>query len=134
MAVSADPARETAQRALLQCLAASGNYAAAIQAYRDLRLHLHQELNAEPDAETKALFDAIRAEARGRSAAGGEAAEVSRAPSGRKGERESERRDGGAPEPDDPGSARIPSPDDPITRSPLPPAAPVTREATITFL
>jgi predicted ATPase/DNA-binding SARP family transcriptional activator len=66
MVVTADPARETAQRALLQVLAASGNYAAVVQAYRELRLHLHREFNAEPDAETKALFDTLRAEARAR--------------------------------------------------------------------
>ena len=32
--------------------------------YRDLRLYLHRELNAEPDAATRALFEQIRAEAR----------------------------------------------------------------------
>jgi predicted ATPase/DNA-binding SARP family transcriptional activator len=65
-AVAADPLRETAQRALMQALAASGNYAAAMLAYRELRLRLHREINAEPDAETDALFQQLRAEARGK--------------------------------------------------------------------
>src|SRR5207249_5949196 len=51
-----DPLRETAQRALMQTLASSGNYAAAIQAYRELRLVLHREINADPDPETTALI------------------------------------------------------------------------------
>src|SRR6185437_1838395 len=59
-----DPLRETAQRALMQVLAASGNYAAALHCYRDLRLHLHRELNTEPDAETQTLFQQLRGEAR----------------------------------------------------------------------
>jgi predicted ATPase/class 3 adenylate cyclase len=63
-AVAVDLSRETAQRGLMQALAASGNYAAATSVYRELRLHLHRELNAEPDAETRALFEQIRAEAR----------------------------------------------------------------------
>jgi DNA-binding SARP family transcriptional activator len=61
-AVGADPLRESAQRALMQVLAAGGNYAAAMLAYRELRLH--REINAEPDAETRALFGQLRAEAR----------------------------------------------------------------------
>jgi predicted ATPase/class 3 adenylate cyclase len=65
-----DASRETAQRALMQALAASGNYAAATSVYRELRLHLHRELNAEPDAETRALFEQIRAEARQKAAPG----------------------------------------------------------------
>ena len=40
----------------MQALAAGGNYAAALLAYRELRLRLHRELNAEPDPETQALF------------------------------------------------------------------------------
>jgi predicted ATPase/DNA-binding SARP family transcriptional activator len=69
-AVAVDPLRETAQRALMQALAAGGNYGAALLAYRELRLRLHRELNAEPDAETRALFQRLRAEARAK--AGGE--------------------------------------------------------------
>jgi predicted ATPase/class 3 adenylate cyclase len=63
-AVAADPLRESAQRALMQALATGGNSAAATQVYRDLRLHLHRELNAEPDPETVALFQQLRSQAR----------------------------------------------------------------------
>ena len=66
LAVAADPLRESAQRSLMQVLADGGSYAAALMAYRELRLHLHRELNAEPDPETQALFQQIRAEARQR--------------------------------------------------------------------
>jgi predicted ATPase/DNA-binding SARP family transcriptional activator len=65
-AVATDPLRESAQRGLMQALAAGGNYAGATKTYRDLRLLLHRELNAEPDAETAALFQQIRAESRQR--------------------------------------------------------------------
>jgi DNA-binding SARP family transcriptional activator len=69
-AVAMDPTRETAGRALMRLLAASGNYAAATQTYRDLRLLLHRELNVEPDAETRALYEQLRAEARSKAALG----------------------------------------------------------------
>lgn len=62
--VAIDPFRESAQRALMQALAVSGDYGAAVLAYRDLRLRLHQELHSEPDAQTRALFQKIRAQAR----------------------------------------------------------------------
>jgi predicted ATPase/DNA-binding SARP family transcriptional activator len=65
-AVAADPLRECAHRALMQVLAAGGNYAAVLQMYRELRLRLYRELNAEPDPETQALFQQLRAEARRR--------------------------------------------------------------------
>src|SRR3954451_23657930 len=51
-AAAVDPLRETAHRALMQALADSGNYAAASEVHRELRLRLHHELNAEPDPET----------------------------------------------------------------------------------
>src|SRR5207244_3803778 len=54
-AVAADPLRESAQRALMRALAAGGNYAAAMLAYRELRQRLHRELNAEPDLDTQTL-------------------------------------------------------------------------------
>jgi predicted ATPase/DNA-binding SARP family transcriptional activator len=63
-AVAVDPLRESAQRDLIQALVASGSYAAAGQVYRDLRLLLHRELNAEPDPETRALFERIQAKTR----------------------------------------------------------------------
>jgi DNA-binding SARP family transcriptional activator len=55
-AVAVDPLRERAQRALMRALAADGNFAAALLTFRELRLLLHRELNAEPDPETQALF------------------------------------------------------------------------------
>jgi predicted ATPase/DNA-binding SARP family transcriptional activator len=69
-AVAVDPLQETAQRARMQALAAGGNYAAAMLAYRELRLLLHRELNAEPDAATTVLFQQLRAAAREEAAAG----------------------------------------------------------------
>src|SRR5262249_24845082 len=57
--VAVDPLRESAQRALIRTLGASGNYAAALLAYREVRLLLHRELNAEPAPETTALFQQI---------------------------------------------------------------------------
>jgi DNA-binding SARP family transcriptional activator len=64
--VVVDPLRESAQRALLQVLAAGGNYAAVLESYRSFREQLHRELNAEPDPETRRLFARLRREARGR--------------------------------------------------------------------
>jgi predicted ATPase/DNA-binding SARP family transcriptional activator len=69
-AVVLDPLRETAQRVLMQTLASRGSDAAMIQVYRDLCLRLHRELNAEPDPETQALFQQLRAEARDKAALG----------------------------------------------------------------
>ena len=65
-AMAVDPLREGAQRALMRALASGGSYAAALLTYRQLRLLLHREVNAEPDPETRALFEQIRAEARTR--------------------------------------------------------------------
>jgi predicted ATPase/DNA-binding SARP family transcriptional activator/class 3 adenylate cyclase len=70
--IAVDPAREPAQRALMRALAASGSYAAAVQVYRELRVYLHREVNAEPDAETRAVFDELRAEARGKAVVSGQ--------------------------------------------------------------
>jgi predicted ATPase/DNA-binding SARP family transcriptional activator len=65
LAVAADPLRENAQRALMEVLAARGNYAAALLCYRELRLHLQRQLNAAPDPETTALFQYLRDRAHG---------------------------------------------------------------------
>jgi DNA-binding SARP family transcriptional activator len=62
--VTVDPLRESAQRALIETLAAGGSDAAAMQVYRELRELLHRELNAEPAPETLALFQQLRSEAR----------------------------------------------------------------------
>jgi predicted ATPase/DNA-binding SARP family transcriptional activator len=69
-AVAVDPLRETAQRALMEMLAAAGCYAAALTVYRELRLLLHRELSTEPDRETRALFGQIRTEARSKAVLG----------------------------------------------------------------
>jgi predicted ATPase/class 3 adenylate cyclase len=70
LAVAVDRLREGTQRALMQVLAAGGNYAAALHCYRELRERLHRELNTEPDPETKSLFQQLRGEARRLSAKG----------------------------------------------------------------
>jgi predicted ATPase/DNA-binding SARP family transcriptional activator len=63
-AIAVDRLGERTYRALMQVPAAGGSYAAALHCYRELRLHLHRELNAEPDAETQTLFQQLRNEAR----------------------------------------------------------------------
>jgi predicted ATPase/DNA-binding SARP family transcriptional activator len=68
-AVGVDPLRESAQRGLMRALAAGGNEAAALRVYRELRLLLQREMNTEPGAETRALFEQLRAEARRRAEA-----------------------------------------------------------------
>jgi predicted ATPase/DNA-binding SARP family transcriptional activator len=68
-AVAIDPLRESAQRALMRALAAGGNYAATLVVFRELRQHLHREINAAPDTETAELFQQLRAEARHRAQA-----------------------------------------------------------------
>jgi DNA-binding SARP family transcriptional activator len=70
LAVAADPLRETAQRGLMEALAAGGNYAAAMEVYRELRDVLHRELNTEAAPETVALYQRIRAAARARAGEG----------------------------------------------------------------
>jgi predicted ATPase/DNA-binding SARP family transcriptional activator len=62
--LAADPLRESASRSLMQALAATRDYGAMTQVYRELRLALRREVNAEPDAQTQALFAALRTEAR----------------------------------------------------------------------
>jgi non-specific serine/threonine protein kinase len=64
--IVADALRESAHRTLMQALAADGNFAAAVQVYRDLRLLLRRELNAEPDLQTAALYEQLRREGRER--------------------------------------------------------------------
>ena len=63
-ALPMDPLREPMQRALIAALAASGDYGAATQTYRDFRILLHRELNAEPTPETTALYRQLQIEAR----------------------------------------------------------------------
>lgn len=61
-----DPLRETAQRSLMQALVQQGSYAAAVLSYRGFRIRLRQEMGAEPDAETRTLFEQLRIQARSR--------------------------------------------------------------------
>jgi predicted ATPase/DNA-binding SARP family transcriptional activator/class 3 adenylate cyclase len=75
-AAAVDPLRESAQRALMQALAAGGNYAAATEVYRELRRRLHRDHNAAPDPETQALSQQIRAEAREKAGARGQGSGV----------------------------------------------------------
>jgi predicted ATPase/DNA-binding SARP family transcriptional activator len=60
-----DPLRDSIQRGLMRALAAQGDTPAALHTYREYRLRLHREMNAEPDDETARLFQQIRAEGRG---------------------------------------------------------------------
>jgi non-specific serine/threonine protein kinase len=54
--ISADLYRESAYRDLMQALADCGDQAAVTQIYRDLRLLLRRDLNADPAPETEALY------------------------------------------------------------------------------
>jgi predicted ATPase/DNA-binding SARP family transcriptional activator len=64
LSIAADPLQEQAYRTLMTALARMDSHAAATGVYRDLRLRLREEVNAEPAPETRALFESIRAEAR----------------------------------------------------------------------
>jgi DNA-binding SARP family transcriptional activator len=59
-AVATDPYHESAVRGLMTSLADSGEAPAALEAYRNFRSRLDQDLNTEPDPETKSLYRAIR--------------------------------------------------------------------------
>ena len=54
--LAADPLREIALRDLMRALALRGELAAITEAYRDFRLYLRRELNADPAPETVALY------------------------------------------------------------------------------
>jgi predicted ATPase/DNA-binding SARP family transcriptional activator len=54
-----DPYHETAYRGLMTALSSAGNHAAALHAYRDLRLLLHREMNVRPSEETEALAEQV---------------------------------------------------------------------------
>jgi predicted ATPase/DNA-binding SARP family transcriptional activator len=66
LAVSIDPLRECAQRSLMKAFSACGDHSAAVEVYRDLRLHLRNELNTEPDPETINVYEQIRQRAKER--------------------------------------------------------------------
>ncbi len=69
LAVTADPYRESTHCALMRALVADGDSAAAMLVYRDLRLFLHREMNAEPTAETTRLYRQLRADTQRKAAA-----------------------------------------------------------------
>lgn len=58
--VALDPLLEGSQRALIRALALNGEAAAAQAQYRQLRIMLAQELGAEPEGATTALYEQIR--------------------------------------------------------------------------
>jgi predicted ATPase/DNA-binding SARP family transcriptional activator len=58
--VALDVLHEPAQRALLMAYAQSGQAAAAQRQYQELERVLELELGAEPEAETRALYETIR--------------------------------------------------------------------------
>lgn len=59
-AISVDPFRETAVRALMEALAAEGDLAGANLVYRSFRLKLREEMRTEPAAETSGLLNKLR--------------------------------------------------------------------------
>ncbi|MDR3687877.1 MAG: tetratricopeptide repeat protein [Fimbriimonas sp.] len=64
--IGIDPSQEGAQRTLIEALASMGDHGAVAKVYRDLRLYLHCEFKTEPDAQTTALYNRLRAETRQR--------------------------------------------------------------------
>ena len=60
LVLAADPFREPSLRRLMQALADSEDRIALTQVYRDFRRTLRAEMNAEPSAETQALFQRLR--------------------------------------------------------------------------
>lgn len=64
--VGTDALRESAHCDLMKALTAEGDYAAAIQVFRELRLLLREELQTEPSAETHTVYERLRAEGRQR--------------------------------------------------------------------
>ncbi len=58
--LAADPYREAAHRTLMETLAAMGDRAAAMFAYREFRHLLMRELHSEPSPETQALHQRLR--------------------------------------------------------------------------
>jgi predicted ATPase/DNA-binding SARP family transcriptional activator/Tfp pilus assembly protein PilF len=64
--VTIEPFRESACRLLMQVMAGRGDAPSAIAVYRDLQRRLLDEQQAEPDTETRKLFEELRAAARRR--------------------------------------------------------------------
>lgn len=59
-----DPLRERVHRQLMQALGKAGDYAGVERQYREVRRRLHAELHLEPSAETTALYQCLKREAR----------------------------------------------------------------------
>ncbi len=59
-AISINSLREDAHRVVIRALAAAGRRADALKHYEDLAKHLERELNADPDARTRALALELR--------------------------------------------------------------------------
>ena len=74
-----DPWRETAHRHRMSALAGMGDRAAALAAYERCRQVLHDDLEVEPDEETRALLGQIRAGAISNDAPRGSVGETSQA-------------------------------------------------------
>jgi len=68
-AVAVNALREDAHRLIMRALAATGRKAEALKHYQDLATVLKRELNAEPDALTKALVSELRSQPPNRSPA-----------------------------------------------------------------
>lgn len=62
--VATEPERESAWRALMEALANRGDPGAVVQAYRELRLYLQNEIRISPSAQTLACYERLREEAR----------------------------------------------------------------------
>ncbi|MFL5619275.1 MAG: BTAD domain-containing putative transcriptional regulator [Gemmatimonadaceae bacterium] len=58
--IAVDELSEEAHRRLMQCLARSGDRAEALRQYERLAGMLRKDLEAEPEGETRALFDRLR--------------------------------------------------------------------------
>lgn len=69
-AISIEPFSEPAHQRLIMLLDRSGNRAAALRAYEELRELLRAEFEAEPAAETVELVQSVRERASGQSASG----------------------------------------------------------------
>lgn len=64
LTIAVDALREEAHRALMQTLFDAGDIAAVTHVYRDLRLLLRREINADPSPETEALYRHLQTLAR----------------------------------------------------------------------
>ena len=61
--LAADPLRESASAALMRALTDCGDFAAVTSVYRELRLLLRRELNAEPSLKTQELYRRLQSDA-----------------------------------------------------------------------